>query len=313
MKNVVIASIVFFASAFTINGQQINPSPQITPVPSMEIQPNVRRGEERNRRFDREKSVGNQVSTQNYERRQIFFQTIEPLYRKLTNEELQMLAPNAEDLRKFAAFLKLPKTGIIKLMNDFGCADNPSVLVVTPNCLKYTMPGAGSSFSFRTNSYRIQRLADLTFSGHEFKVTGIWLHGILTNLGDVSLDQVSINTNEAKFLQDFIPANNPENAAEIEKNLAEGIKLNGSFYRNRLAAEENRTYLLRSIAYRGIFYRAVQRVTYNELDFDKREDIIVAFRIIRKDETDGSITILWKELLRRKSPILKAEKNKKEE
>lgn len=313
MKNVVIASTIFFASAFTISGQQINPSPQITPVPSMEIQPNIRRGEERNRRFDREKSVGNQVSTQNYERRQIFFQTIEPLYRKLTDEELQMLAPDAEDLRKFAAFLRLPKTGIIKLMNDFGCADNPSVLVVTPNCLKYTMPGAGSSFSFRTNSYRIQRLADLTFSGHEFKVTGIWLHGILTNLGDVSLDQVSINTNEAQFLQDFVPANNPENAAEIEKNLAEGIQRNVFFYRNRLAAEENRTYLLRSIAYRGIFYRAVQRVTYNELDFDKREDIIVAFRIIRKDETDGSITILWKELLRRKSPILKAEKNKKEE
>ena len=238
---------------------------------------------------------------------QIFLNSIQPLYRKPTKEELQTLAPNAEDVRKYAEFLKQSNTGITRLVVDFGCAANPSIVVATPNCLKYTMPGAGSSFSFRTNNYRIRRLADLTFTGGSFQTTGVLLHGILVNLGDISLEQISLSTNGIKFLTDFVPATEFEKAAETERQLIAGIENGGFSYYSGLNAVENATYILRSIAYRGMFPQAVQNVAYNELAFDKRKDVLVIFRVIRKD-TDGSITILWKEMQDKKSPKIKRER-----
>ena len=61
---------------------------------------------------------------------------------------------------------------------------------------------------------------------------------------------------------------------------------------------------MRSIAYRGKFRRAEAGVVYNELDFDKRRDIIVVFKIVDV-EPDGSATIVWRMLRESKSPKLK--------
>jgi hypothetical protein len=55
--------------------------------------------------------------------------------------------------------------------------------------------------------------------------------------------------------------------------------------------------------------RAVRGISYNELDFDKRRDVIVAFRVVRMDP-DGSISILWKQLADGESPKLNQERSK---
>nr|MBA3334881.1 hypothetical protein [Acidobacteriota bacterium] len=93
----------------------------------------------------------------------------------------------------------------------------------------------------------------------------------------------------------------------IDRQLSEGVFSDGFQYRRGFYAVENTTYVLRSIAYDGKYFRAVEGVAYNEFAFDKRRDVTVAFRIVRKD-SDGSVTILWKEILRKNSPKIKYQK-----
>jgi hypothetical protein len=240
----------------------------------------------------------------NYRRINVFLDSIQPIYRKPTKEELQAVAPNQEDIAKYAEFLKKSKTGIAKLMTDINCADNTSVVSATPECLIYSMPGAGSSFSFRTNSYRIKRLADLSLVSDSFQVPGTLTTGLMINLGDIPIEQVSLTAKSLEFLNEFVPPSEYKKALETAQSLKVGIKQNGFIYRNALSVQENNTYFLRSIAYRGTSPRTVQNVTYNEFDYDKREDVFVAFRVIRKDN-DGNVTIIWKELKKQKSPKLK--------
>mgnify|MGYP000944365614 CR=1 FL=1 len=304
MKNSVLSAIFLLFGFVFVNGQQTNPTPTYSPVPTPDVRVIIRNQQEANRRFDGLRN-GRNSNVDTFRLRQIFFQTIEPLYRKPTREELNLLAPNSADMAKYADFLKQSNTGITRLIIDLGCADNPNVVSANPHCLKYTMPGAGSSFSFRTNTYRIRRLADLTYSKDGFHTTGIWLHGVLVNLGDVPLEQISLMTKGVKFISDFAPVSDYKQAAETERQISAGITNDGFLYGGALAVQEDATYILRSIAYRGSVMRAVQSIAYNELDFDKRKDILVTFRIIRKD--DESITILWKEINSKKSPKIEIE------
>jgi len=107
-----------------------------------------------------------------------------------------------------------------------------------------------------------------------------------------------------KFLVDFQPEPDYEKGRAVDLKLVEGIRAEGFFYRRGLFIVENTTFALRSIAYDGKYYRAVNRVTYNEFNYDKRKDVIVVFRIVEKDEA-GNVTILWKELREKDSPDIK--------
>ncbi|MGI8638835.1 MAG: hypothetical protein ACR2MG_02630 [Pyrinomonadaceae bacterium] len=241
----------------------------------------------------------------------ILQQSIEPLYRKPSKKELKAVAPKPELFEKYAEFLRQPNTGLTKLINDSGCADNAKIVVATDECLKYTMPGAGSSYSFRVENYRIPRLADLIFTENSFQASGILLHGIFVNIGDVRLDKVTLQTVGLKYLLDFQPEVDYAKAGEIDRQLSKGIRKDKFLYRRGLNAVENTTFVLRSIAYDGKYLRAAGGVIYNEFSFDKRRDVIVAFRIVDKDD-DGNVTILWKELANKKSPRIKRSQNGKQ-
>jgi len=231
---------------------------------------------------------------------------IEPLYRKPSKKELKAIEPGRELFDKYAEFLRQPNTGLTKLIDDKGCAENTKVIVATDNCLKYTMPGAGSSFSFRTQTYRIPRLADVTFTDKSFQALGALLHGFFVNIGNVPLEEVNLQTKGLKYLVDFQPEPDYEKSREIDLKLMKGITRDGFLYRRGLFIVENTTFALRSIAYGGKYFRAVSGLTYNEFDFDKRKDVIVVFRVVEKDEA-GNVTILWKELQEKDSPEIKRE------
>ena len=232
-----------------------------------------------------------------------------PLYRKTSDKELKLLAPKSEDLEKYSNFLRQPDTGIIKLAADKGCSENTNIVVATPECIAYTMPGAGSSYSFRVKDYRIPNLADITFTQNSFQATGVHLHGIFVEIGDVPMEQVNLQTKGMKFVTDFPAPSDYQKAKELDLQLIDGINTDGFLYRRAVKAEDNMTYVLRSVAYRGKYFRAVNGITYNELELDKRKDVTIAFRIIRHDE-DGAVTIIWKQLAIKDSPKIKRNKNR---
>ncbi len=234
----------------------------------------------------------------------ILRENIEPLYRKPSKEELKSLAPKPELVKKYDEFLRQPNTGLTKLIKDTGCAENTKIVVATDDCLKYTMPGAGSSFSFRVKNYRIPRLADVTFTENSFQAAGNLLQGIFVNVGDVPLDKVGLQTDGVRFLTDFQPDVEYEKAKTIDRQLSVGIRQGNFLYRRGLYAVEKTTFVLRSIAYNGKYFRAIKGVTYNEFGFDNRRDVIVAFRIVDRDG-EGNVTIIWKELQRKDAPVIK--------
>lgn len=311
MKNSILIFCLILVGGVSVKAQTPQPTPQSTPNQREETLRQIRQRQIANEAFDRLRAINSEING----RRNLPPATlgnIKELYRKPTKKELEILAPSDEYARKYAGFLQTPNTGLTKLAADKGCADNTKVIVATADCLAFTMPGAGSSYSFRTRNYRIPRLADITFTENSFQATGVRLHGIFVNIGDVPLEQVNLQTKGMEFLTAFKPEADFQKAKEIDSRFSEGIEKNGFVYRRALRALDETTYVLRSIAYRGKYFRAISGLTYNELDFDKRSDVIVAFRIVRRSK-DGAVTILWKQLQKQDSLKTKWENDVKQE
>jgi len=234
-------------------------------------------------------------------------QVVAPLYRKPSGKELDAIAPDPQLAAKYSQFLKLPGTGIFRLVPNTGCAPNAKVVSASEACLKYTMPGAGNSFSFRTENYRIKHLADITYEDGSLNITGIFMLGLMTKLGDVPLESVTLGSPGIKFLADIKPS---ATFAEVEQAHAlfrRGLDDNGYKYATTLRAEEGTTYAYRGVAFRGKVVKSANGVRYNELDYDKREDVIVAFRVVQLAD-DKSITLIWRQLAEFDSPKVKVPK-----
>ncbi len=299
--------LVFLIGNLTVFTQTRNPTP--TPFQVIEDE-SVRRNVEKSTDLDRRSNdlrMTENLPVKNDEDRKIARERIQPLYRETTKEEMQFLAPSVEDSEKYAQFLKEKNTGLIKLIADKGCADNPDIVKNTPQCENLTMPGAGSAYSFRIKDYRILDLSDLNFRKNRFESLGVLNHGILVNLGDVPLEELTLDSKGVKYLAKFKAADDFNKAAEIAQKLTQGFEDNGFRYASIALVDENRPYALRVIAYRGVSAKTVGGIAYNENDFDKREDIIIAFRVVRLNPEED-VTILWKELDSNKSPKLSPDK-----
>lgn len=295
---IVVGSIASAASA-----QQATPTPSSTPVPQttpLYSQPN--RIVINNPQVDNRATV---TPAQGLALRQLLVQKYaQPLYRKPTDEELESIAPDPELKRQYKAFLARKNTGLFRLVADAGCSENAKVISATEACLKYTMPGSGNSFSFRTANYRIRHLSDLMISGPNFYIPGILMHGMMTKLGDVPIENVTLQTAGVDFLTEFKPSTDYDSAKAVEELIKRGLERNGFNYARALPVSENSTYAMRIIAYDGKVMRAVPGAHYDEMDFDRRRDLVVAFRVLSKD-AEGGVTIVWVELSDIESPKLK--------
>lgn len=327
MKRILSVFLVALFSIMAVSAQTGNPSPGTPSTPSNpppESSGNNSASQQRGSQqsspaqkvFNQRQSLANSAMELEMLSRGVVdpFTKVRPdvdkLYRKTNKKDLNKLSFNQQDFTDSAVFLREKNTGLIKLLPDAGCDKGTAVVVVTDNCLKYDFPGAGSAYSFRTADYRIQQLSDLIFTGEHFYSNSVWTQGIFVAIGDVPLDQINLQIPAAKYLSDFQPAVEQEKAVEFQQKLERGIKSDNFVYSQAVAANENTTYLLRSVAYNGKFYREVKGVVYDEFTFDKRKDVIVGFRVIRKDP-DGAVTILWKELSRQDSPKFVAKTKKK--
>lgn len=308
--------VLTFSILITLIGNVLAQNTNPTPVPTQRggQNPNAAQTPRQDNRginaaFDNLRSVElQQNAPKNFET--IVTQQIQPLYRKPSKKELKNLLPSDSILNQYETFLKQSNTGIFKLSADSNCAVNPQVVVATEKCLSNDIPGAGTAFSFRVNSHRMLHLSDLVLEKNVIRTGSLMQQGILVNLGDINLDEVTTQTPGLKYLFEFKAVTTNEELASIEEKLSKGIKSDGFVYSYGLYVKEKTTFAMRSIAYRGKFERSVSGVKYNEMDYDKRKDIIVVFRVVEKD-ANGDLTIIWKEISENESPKFKFAKDEK--
>ncbi|HEY8559282.1 MAG TPA: hypothetical protein VIL74_02680 [Pyrinomonadaceae bacterium] len=220
---------------------------------------------------------------------------------KRTREQKKRLQPNAADSAEYAAFLARPRTGIFRLMPDIGCAENVNIIRADAACLDY-IPES-SAYSFREKEHTIEPLSDLRLRNGYLISDGILAQGILVALGEIELDEIAATGAGLDFLLNYAP---PAQGAEAQKQYLQtlrGVKIGGYEYKKALPIVENMTYALRVVAYKGSVYRSFRGYRFDVLFGDKRIDLTVAFRVVRR-EPDGSATLLWKEIERREAPRL---------
>lgn len=300
-----IAVFVFGFSAIAVaqgTPMRVPPRPSGTPA----LHPDLRRSDELSRRSENLRMT-EKFPARTAEEKKVFNEKIWPIYRDSTKEEREALAPTEAVAGSYAAFLNKKDTGITRLSADIGCFTQDDVVSAKPECLKYTMPGSGSSYSFRIDDYRIQRLADINFKKDQLEALGTLNHGILVYLGDVPIEEVSLDSEGVKYLLKIDPAENFSEAGAFADKLLRGFKNNDFVYASVMKAIPGRTYVLRSIAYQGEAKRVINGLIFNELELDERRDVIVSFRVAAMNPGED-ITLVWQELRNKKAPKLEAPK-----
>lgn len=264
----------------------------------------------RNDAFEnRMREQANEMAKDNAEARRHYYRR--PPYRQASAKEIkkikELLSPSPEDLTAYQAFLQQPNTGIFRLMPHFDCVQK-NVVRVDGDCENSML--IGDYYSFRAKDYSSILAFDLMLKDEELKSGGALEQGILVSLGDVRLEDVLSDSQGVKFLSEFKPHTE---ISEVKKQYAEikrGLNVNGFIYGKSEKALVNTTYAFRIIAYRaeGQRFRPSSLKSNHPnlvnpylLRQDKRIDLTLAFRIVRKDD-DGSLIILWKELNKQDSP-----------
>jgi len=190
---------------------------------------------------------------------------------ELLRLEAAFLSPSEEDRAKYADFLSLPDTGLIRLLpREMYDAD-----VKNENKYKLTLRGGGAYYSF-------VRLTHEYGYGSDISLYDGWLstgfaganYGIMTTLGNTPLENITVDTPAVEFLATHTPPSEEPKARIEQTRWGKGEMIDGTTYGERLRMGVNTTYLVRSV------------------DYDS-SDVLVAFRVVRVD-TDGSAIILWK-------------------
>ena len=194
-----------------------------------------------------------------------------------------LLAPSANDREAAKGFLRESNTGLIRLLPR-ELYDSGTYHVEK----KLNIRGGGAYYSFAHLTHAYGYGSDIELDHNKLSVGFAGAdYGMLTNIGDVPLEQITLADTRAKDIAAYRPSGSELKARTDSRRLSsrEGMTFDGFRYRNRAPVQENSTYLLRSIGYRT-------------------SDVLVAFRLVRQD-TDGSVIIAWKLLKRYHTPELK--------
>ena len=193
------------------------------------------------------------------------------------------LAPSEADRLEFAEFLRLRNTGLIRLLPR-EAYDSATYHTAKPAKIR----GGGAYYSFVDLTHVYGYGSDIELDHDKLSVGFAGAaYGMLTNLGDVLLEDITLKDPRTQFLTSYEPpALEPEARSEARRFWVNGgVMIDGLVYQRRMPVQENTTYLLRSI------------------DYD-RTDVLVAIRVVRKD-SDGSIIIAWKLLKSFPATVLK--------
>jgi len=189
------------------------------------------------------------------------------------------LAPTENDRNSFSEFLRGRHTGLIRLM-PHGLYENATYLT------RLNLRGGGAYYSFANLTHTYGYGDDLELNGNILSVGFAGAdYGMLTNLGDLSLEDITLNDPRARFMAQYKPPTRVAAALAEEQRFKAGVTVDGALYRKGLPVQVGATYLLRSVVYGD-------------------SDVLVAFRAVRQD-SDGSVIIAWKRLKKYPVPELK--------
>lgn len=237
------------------------------------------------------------------------------LSKKLREEQSKfkkLIAPNPQDIQKYDSLIKTSRGGLFRLFPHLNCQEK-FVVNLNGNCANYT--SGYSTYSFRRKDYEAEEgFIDIQFKDDELISRGFLSQSIITNLGNVPIEDVSLNNSGLAFLNKFIPQSATQAVKKQYNEITNGINENGYFYSNIVKAQLNTTYGMRIIAYHftvpSHYDAEVMDNRFHAVNIDNRRDLTIAFRIIRKED-DGNITIVWKELNNQKPPKLNYRKDEK--
>ena len=192
---------------------------------------------------------------------------IETKRAELSALEKKLLSPSEEDRAGYAGFLGQHDQGLIRLL--------PREVYDKDNTM--TVRGGGSYYSFLNLTHAYGRGSDIGLEQGFLKVAFAGAdYGMLINVGDVPLEEISTEHTSVKFLASYSPVLEEPKARLEQRRFGGGTTIDGVMYSERVRAQVKATYVVRSIIY-------------------SNSDVLVAFRVIRKD-TDGSLIIAWKML-----------------
>lgn len=220
--------------------------------------------------------------------------------KRLNGSQKRMLAPDAAETNRYAAFLRSPNTGLIKLFPDLDCENDARIVRADDICLNQIPMSA--FYSFREKEHTTDFLSDIRLKNDVLLSDGLLVQSLLVGLGEMPLENVTPNSAGMKFLTEFKPEETAERALEQTFQLIKGVEADGYLYRKSLPARENVTYALRAIAYRGKIIQTMRGFPFNMLEGDDRVDVTIVFRLLKKDRATGVYTLLWKQIARRDAP-----------
>ena len=200
---------------------------------------------------------------------------------ELQQLEDRFLSPAEEDRAAYKEFLSQPDTGLIRLLPR----DVYESEVYKKNRKTLTIRGGGAYYSFARLTHEYGYGSDLSLDSGYLSVGFAGAdYGMMIDLGDVPLDEISTDYPRVLSLLNYAAAKEEPQARVEQRQLHEGRVLDGATYKRRMPLKIGTSFLLRSINYDST-------------------DVLVAFRTVRKD-TDGSVIIAWKLLKRFPKPEL---------
>jgi hypothetical protein len=296
-----MVGILVFGASFVVAQDDVQTPDKVRRKPTIE--------QIRNRDFDRRRREMARVSNLPRESSKRRMKGLSKEDRRRFKEATN---PSREDLLRYKEFLKQSNTGIFRLLPDYEC-ETENIVKVDGECAGF-VPGAWS-YSFRRDNYSDKYLHDVGLRRDVFFSRSLLNQGIFVSLGDIPVEKVDLNSVALKFVVGFEPGATKDQAASQFKDLEAGLKRGGFVYSNMIRLAPDTTYVLRVIAYRFSERRMARNWEANDdrfsdpetrvrdLKLDKRNDSVIAFRVIRKSD-DGGVTIIWKRLAKSKSPKL---------
>lgn len=217
----------------------------------------------------------------------------------------KMLAAPPQYQTAFADLLKDKKMYLVRIYPDQKCnlLNEKTISSQEAERCDGIIPyaGGGSFYSFKekTNVYFTSSGADIHFIDGKFIVDlKRFGKGIISEIGDVDLENISLNSASVKFLIESEPKKTLVEAKEENKLLEKGINSNGFNYSSAAFIKLNSTYVMRSIAYktkeRIVFKNTRPGQEVTDISGTSKDELI-AFKVVGQ-EKDGSIIILWKKL-----------------